>query len=320
MGQRVANIINRPKLSKIGAVRLGVKGEGGKMTEVNYFVLDIQDKDVLARAQAAYGKEPATLDIAFFSDDVNDVYSCTYQKWSKSVKGTPILDCEGNGVEAVDMKGQHKTCPCPELGKKCNKVTVIKFLLPKVSMGGYFMLSTRSEHNARVIDTTIQLVSKATGGLTMRMLKMNRVEGFITVNGMKTKKQFISLVWDKGIDDMQMVDNDGGTHPLELTHEESEMSTPNFEDCATEKSDGETIHTSSTDMERIIKGRAKVKEKLHEIVNTPEADKALEAYACRKYGVETFDMLSIDNLLDLWHSLAVGNGAVEAVLECQKAL
>lgn len=298
MTHRVSNIVNQPKLCKVGTIRLGEK-QNGTPTETGHFIIDIESDPMLAaRAKELYGEKPNSIDITLYSDNPDDCYRCTYQMWGAGNKGTAVLKCEGNGVEAYDNAGQRKTCPCDNLGKKCRKTTILRFLIPSITMGGYFMLSTRSEHNARVIDTTIQLVQKATGGLVMRPMRLVRTEGVANINGIVTKKYFLSLLWT------------GGMNSASATIETTAMteSAP----AAIEYSQEDSTPTAP-DIERVIKGREKVKEKLKEFVKGPFVERALEVYACERYGRQSFNDLTVEDLLDLWRSIAKGNGSTGGI-------
>ena len=307
---RVSNIVNEPKLIRLGTIRLGIKKDG-KITEIEHFVLDIEDQDIKEKAITIYGKKPKELDITFFTDNMSEVFQCKYQRWGKSKKGTSYLICEGNGDEAYDSEGNPQNCPCSFLGKECKKTTVLKFLIPRASMGGYFILSTRSEHNARVFETTLNLVLKATGGLTMQMLKMKRTEGYSTVNGIKTKKYYVSLVWDKGLDEIETLTN--GSRSLIAYSEPIEP----IDDPQQENADipeQSSIQTpSSDDSDRVQHGRRKVIEKLNQHVKGPYSEEALKLYACQRYSVISFDYLSVDELLELWHGLDKDYGMVHEI-------
>ncbi len=73
--------------------------------------MDIEDPDLRNRGKVIYGDKPEVLNIAFFSNTIEDVFRCTYNRWVDN-KGVSRLLCEGNGVEAVE-RGQKRSCPCP---------------------------------------------------------------------------------------------------------------------------------------------------------------------------------------------------------------
>lgn len=300
---KVSNIVNRSRLAKLGVIRLGSKDSTGKPKEIGHFIINTETA-IAERARQIYGSSPTSLDVSFYSDRVDEMYRCTYQKWGRSKKnGTPHLACEGNGQEAVASEGagveKQVTCPCPALGRDCKKTTVIKLLLPKISMTGYFILATKSENNAQTIQTGIELVYRITGGLSMRPLRLTRTEGFAEVNGFKIKKYFLALTLDEEAweranakrDALPHASSDGQRQQLERI----KPVIPPFEENST--------RARIEEERRQTKGRAMVREKIKLHIKHPDAEKALETYACSHFDKASFEELTADQLLELWHKI-----------------
>jgi hypothetical protein len=148
---RVSSIVNRPRLPRLGVVRLGTRDGSGRRVECGHFIIDPEDSDIKSRAREVYGEAPSSIEITFYTDDLSEVFRCTYQRWAKDKKGVPYLLCEGNGTVAIEAPtDRERPCPCHFLGRECRKTTVLRFLLPKVSMTGYWssQLRVRTTHRS----------------------------------------------------------------------------------------------------------------------------------------------------------------------------
>ncbi|MBI5634750.1 MAG: hypothetical protein HZA15_14880 [Nitrospirae bacterium] len=270
---KIDNIMNRPRLPKLGVVRLGTRDVNGKPTEIKHFMIDT-DPAIAQKTREIYGEAPTVIDVAFYTDAIDEAYRCTYQRWGKSIKkGTPYLACEGNGQVAIESNGgvdKERLCPCPALGKDCKKTTVLKILLPKISLTGYFILATKSESNAQTIQTAIDLVYRMTGGLIMRPLRLMRTEGYAEVNGFKVKKYFLALIFDetawketrvqkREIENDKMLENAEKKPLMQIR-----PVVPPFEEDST--------RASIYEEKRLKTGRAKLKEKIKLCIKDPRAE------------------------------------------------
>ena len=175
-------------LPRLGNIRLGIKkiSSRGKEypSEVNYFV-------VPPEVAAVYGENPKELHIIFPSEDVEMVAPRAY-RWY----GSKILKCKGNGEVALCYRSEltdgHKLlsgenesgdkheqvgvkCPCPLLkSKECSIVLDLMVMLPRVSLGGVYQISTRSINNIRRVDDYLSFLQQTFGRFAKLPIRLTR--------------------------------------------------------------------------------------------------------------------------------------------------
>jgi hypothetical protein len=297
----LSNINNRTRLPKLGVVRLGVKDGSGRPQEVGHFILDIEDSNLRSNAQALYGDKPKALDITFFSDRIEDVFRCTLQRWVKDKQGTSRLMCEGTGIEAVEG-GRMRSCPCPALGSGCQKKTVLKFLIPRLTIGGYFLMPTRSDNNADNIETSLKLLKRTTGGL-MSEMRLKRTEGYATVNGVRTRKFYVAVEGHLAMGPaMPASAVPSAVKPHEETSAKGQR-VAGMTSLGTLLQPPDACTLARQEELRLRDGRGKVREKIRLFIMEPGAEAAAEQYSCIRFSKKSFEDLSVDQLLELWHSI-----------------
>lgn len=200
----IKGISDRPRLPRLGKIRLGVKvEEEGKKPfprATSHFVCPPE-------VQAVLGEKPTSLPIAFPTDDPDQWASHYYRRYS-SFRG---LTCRGDGEKAtrwVDLEkavdkatGELPTqdqshprfwpvasretkqtiqreidCPplsCQEFGQKqCKPVLNLQFMLPDVEGIGIWQLDTSSWNSIRNVLAGLNLVK----GLTKSVLGVPRLQ------------------------------------------------------------------------------------------------------------------------------------------------
>ncbi len=182
-------------LPRLGMIKLGVrltkeiKGEEVEYpSEVDYFV-------VPEEVQKAYGEKPKELRIMFPSDDIEMIAPRSF-KYYRSNR----LGCKGNGETALCYRGDltpshtlineadregsiHEQigveCVCPLFNnakKSCNIVLDLMFMLPDVSLGGIYQISTRSSLNRQRIDDYFEYLMSLVGRIQRLPLLLSREE------------------------------------------------------------------------------------------------------------------------------------------------
>lgn len=166
------------RIPRLGRIRLGikVKNSAGREypKECDYFVCPPE-------VVAVYGEYPKELDVMLLSDDTDIVFP---QKlaWYGSSKG---LKCHGNGQIAerlnVETKQwEQRTCPCEhrktdETPKgECTETSYLMVMLPKVSVGGCYQITTGSWNSTVDINSGIDFVKELIGRVAMVPLKLKR--------------------------------------------------------------------------------------------------------------------------------------------------
>jgi len=155
--------------------------------ETDYFV-------VPPEVATVYGPKPTELDVYLPTDDVHKVFPQRLAWY-----GAGKLRCTGDGEEAIRVfkfvpqaeKSRYQVdddfelvdypCPCPLLDSEdCTRNATLNVLLPKVSLGGVYQITTGSVHSIislnSGIDYTSALFSGRPGGAAMVPLKLKRVK------------------------------------------------------------------------------------------------------------------------------------------------
>ena len=182
-------------LPRLGMIKLGVKltkeKNGEKIeypSEVDYFV-------VPEEVQKIFGEKPKELRIMFPSEDIEMIASRSFKYY-----GSNRLRCKGNGEDALCYRGdltknhilvdeadregsEHEQvycqCPCPLFEQKkggCNIVLDLMFMIPEVSLGGIYQISTGSHLNRQRVDDYIAYLNSLVGRISRLPLKMSREE------------------------------------------------------------------------------------------------------------------------------------------------
>lgn len=191
-------------LPRLGMIKLGVKLKNEKgveyPSEVDYFV-------VPPEVQEVFGDKPTSLNIMFPSEDVEMIASRSF-KYYRSNR----LGCKGNGEEALCYRGdltkshvlvdesdregsEHEQilceCPCPlynDAKKSCNVVLDLMFMIPEVSLGGVYQISTHSNLNRQRVDDYIAYLKSLVGRISRLPLKMSREEAKTTYINKENKR------------------------------------------------------------------------------------------------------------------------------------
>ena len=206
---RIKGLSDIRRLPRLGKIRLGVKAiaKSGKEypREVPYFV-------VPPEVERVYGDRPLPLDIMFPTEDDHAIFPQSY-KWYVA-NG---LRCKGNGETAMrrfaDMaKGNrqplrngaeaHKpdelvevACPCPLLETgECRQNANLMVLLPKVSLGGVYQITTGSFHNIVRVNSCIDYVRGIVGRIALVPLLLIRQEEEIQYEGKKAKHYLLQVI------------------------------------------------------------------------------------------------------------------------------
>ena len=187
------------ELPRIGKIRLGLKvgnAKGGSYpTETEYFVCSPEVQEV-------YGETPTELDVLLPSNEKADVVRSKYAMYGSGAG----LKCHGNGEEAerYDEKTKDwkpRTCPCEFLKSdenpkgSCTAKTSLMVMLPLVSMGGCYQITTGSAAATKNINSSIDLIRFLTGGrIAFLPMKLRRVPTEMTHEGHKRTHYIMSLV------------------------------------------------------------------------------------------------------------------------------
>jgi DNA-binding Xre family transcriptional regulator len=163
----IKDLSNRGRIPRLGKIRLGIKVPGSKSEypkATDYFVCPEEVK-------AVYGEKPKRLNIAFHSDDIEEVFPQYYKRYGKSTG----LVCKGDGEIANVMNveiGEFEETEC--LGTECEfyksdkpsckRVGNLHFIILGVNRFGVYQLDTGSINTILNINGGIDYVKEITGG------------------------------------------------------------------------------------------------------------------------------------------------------------
>lgn len=157
--------IGNGRIPRLGKIRLGIKVPGSKSEypkATDYFVCPEEVK-------AVYGEKPKRLNIAFHSDDMEEVFPQYYKRYGKSTG----LVCKGDGEIANCMNAEIKEfeeieclgTEC-EFYKKdqCKRIGNLHFIILGVNRFGVYQLDTGSINTILNINGGIEYAKQLTGG------------------------------------------------------------------------------------------------------------------------------------------------------------
>jgi hypothetical protein len=197
------------RMPRLGKIRLGVKveklGRNGSTQypkETEYFVCPPE-------VQAIYGEKPTELDVMLPLDDPEIVFQ---QKLALYGSGAG-LKCQGNGRIAERYNEQTKqweerTCPCEFLRTEtnpkgaCTEQSHLMVLLPKVSLGGCYQITTRSFHSTVALNSALDYIRGLAGRIALLPLKLRRVPQETHHDGKKQIHYVMNLVLDANLQEI----------------------------------------------------------------------------------------------------------------------
>jgi len=177
--ESIPGFSDQKSMPRVAKLRLGIRvNEPGKKEhprETDHFVLDVEDHVPAEHAKAIrekfvelYGEHAQTIsNVIFISPRREDAFTSGYEWWRASK-----LFCHGDGNEALrKIEGrwqEWKPCAnagCPDFDtakKQCAPQHRLRFMLPDVTMMGYFQIDTGSVYSAANIRDAFTLVESLT--------------------------------------------------------------------------------------------------------------------------------------------------------------
>ena len=195
---QIKGLSDRRRLPRLGRIRLGLKAvtpQGKEYPkEVSYFVCPDEVKKV-------YGDMPTELDVMIPLNDLNAVFPCAYKHYG-SGRG---LKCSGDGEIAHRVNEETKemeqtACPCKLLeDKKCKQTGTLMVMLPKVSVGGVYQISTSSINSIIDVNSGLDYVSALLGRFAMVPLKLRRIKTETHHDDKKQNHYTMQIIFDGDI-------------------------------------------------------------------------------------------------------------------------
>lgn len=176
----IPGLSDQPGLPRLGKFRLGIRETSGSgyPIEVKHFIFDPEDSigdearaDLCERFVERYGDQPQAVDnVVFVAANRFDAFSSSLEWW-----GAGKLLCHGDGQEAerlvketgewrpMDFCAQTGRCPEWASGKQCKMTARLRFMLPDITLAGYFQLDTSSKYSAANIRDGLNLLESLWG-------------------------------------------------------------------------------------------------------------------------------------------------------------
>lgn len=204
------------RLPRLGKIRLGIKKRSQKgveyPSETNHFVVPPEVAEV-------YGEAPTELDVMLPVEDPEIFFPQKLARYSK----TGGLQCHGDKETALERikdtaEFQPRTCPCEALEKgDCKEVSHLMVILPKVSMGGVYQITTSSKNSTMDVNSAIDYTKALIKRVSMVPLKLRRVPMETMYQGKKATHYSLSLIPDYTSKEVQAL-RDGSEDMLLLPH------------------------------------------------------------------------------------------------------
>lgn len=196
----IKGLSDKRRMPLIGKIRLGLKKKSSKTgaeypAETEWFVCPEE-------VQKVYGKEPKELEVMIPVNDLESVFPCSYVFYGSS-KG---VKCRGNGEMAYRVNDETKemdqvACPCPLLDeKKCKQVGRLLFMIPKVSVGGVFQITTSSFNSIVDLASGLDYVAALVGRFAMIPLKLRRIKTETHHDNKKQNHYTLQIILDASLD------------------------------------------------------------------------------------------------------------------------
>ena len=160
------NQLRRPP--RLGKIKVGEKSDKGYPTSVDYFIIDSDYKDQVAKV---YGDKPKSLKIVFPYDDIEQNLDEMYRMYGKSG-----LKCIGDGESAkrADVDGklnEEITCTChfatppDDQKQQCFPSMNLSFIITGIGVTGLWMFSSKAVYSRSNIRAVMEMVQATTGKL-----------------------------------------------------------------------------------------------------------------------------------------------------------
>lgn len=194
-----------------------------KFGELEFHPQDISYFICPAEVQKMFGKEPTELDIAFPLSgldenglpDIGGLFPQAYKYYGKS-KG---LKCVGDGETAMRANEEgvfeEVECPCDKFGQKdgCSKRASLFFFIPKISMGGIYVIDSGSWNTMVDVQSGIYLalellkdpITNEYNSITMLPFKLRRIQKETQHEGRKDKHWPLTCELDLPIEDIRKI-------------------------------------------------------------------------------------------------------------------
>ena len=254
---QIKGLSQERRLPRLGRIRLGIKKRNSQgveyPSETSYFV-------VPPEVASVYGDQPVELDVMLPVEDTSISFPQNLAFYGSS-RG---LKCSGDGERAMrtiafekDMHGEDSevipvdrrgkatkddlgdlievpcTCELEESGK-CKRAGYLQLILPKVSVGGVYQITTSSFNSIIDLNSGIDYVRVLVGRVAMVPLKLKRVPTETHHDGKKQTHYTMRIIFEGDINTLNFLREN--THKV-LEGPRLSLPTPEMENPAMDAAD-----------------------------------------------------------------------------------
>jgi len=176
-----------PSFPRIGTLRKGSAKPNEKQPgkDLTYFRFDSDDKQAVKDFEAAYGKEPDTINVylPFPTSDEN------FQAWQEEYRaGGLVHRCDGETMivwQTPDGKYSNEPKPCPHVGKErtavnpyCKPVGRLTVIIPELRRFAYVTVGTTSKNDIMELTDNLNAIFAMRGtlqGIPFRLMRRPRM-------------------------------------------------------------------------------------------------------------------------------------------------
>ncbi len=253
--------------------KTGQKGTVQYPKETEHFV-------VPPEVEAVYGPTPIELDVMFPHDDPEVVFVQKLARYGSSAG----LKCHGNGEEALELNEHTREwmpikCPCEhrktDANPKgdCDEQSSLMVLLPRVSMGGCYQITTRSYHSTVTLNSALDYIRAIAGRIALIPLKLRRKPRETHHNSQKQTHHTLNLILDADYKAVRQLRNETDvTIPAQYLIEGPADENPELDPPDVHEVDAEEL--AKMNQAQLDEVRDKMKQQPHETATEPKAEPA----------------------------------------------
>lgn len=205
MAQPLSPLIVQRRLTELGRIRMGEKGQRGEPTQRTTWRITSASERLLEQVAEVYGgtvrpwagaPDEGYFELATTSHELDILIPPTLASYSQALElwsgGGCVRRCDG-----VTEKISGKPCLCDPDKRECQVTTRVSVMLPKVPGLGVWRLDTKGWNAAATLPTTLEtLGALAPGQWVPAVLRIQKQSSKKIVNGRSQTRRFVVPVID----------------------------------------------------------------------------------------------------------------------------
>jgi hypothetical protein len=205
MASPLSPIIVQRRLTELGRIRMGEKGQRGEPTQRTTWRLTSASQRLLEQVAEVYGgtvrpwagaPDEGYFELATTAHEVDILIPPTLASYSQAMElwsgGGCVRRCDG-----VTEKISGRPCMCDPDRRECQVTTRVSVMLPKVPGLGVWRLDTKGWNAAATLPTTLETLGAiAPGQWIPAVLRIQKQSSKKIVNGRSQTRRFVVPVID----------------------------------------------------------------------------------------------------------------------------